>query len=268
MGDSDFLGRWIDLAADLLSRPAGNDPMFDVCDELALCYDAREVATMDYSETRARIGAYHLDLDPRPYVPDVGNHPLAMYYRSTHDPRTRALEDAGRFSRDPRSRAIIRRLRDEDLTDCVFLPLPARPDMEHRWLGVASSDALGSAARDELERVRPLIRAIDAQTAVLADHLRPSQWDPQSAESAGLTTRELAILALIARGLTAVAIAYQLHISARTVSKHQQNIYRKLEVHDRLTAVINAQDLGILPAPASEALRSSVPTVEAELVLH
>jgi DNA-binding NarL/FixJ family response regulator len=52
-----------------------------------------------------------------------------------------------------------------------------------------------------------------------------------------LTTRELEVLAGLARGLSNAAIAELLSISHRTVDKHVGNILRKLNVSSRLQAV-------------------------------
>jgi DNA-binding NarL/FixJ family response regulator len=63
-----------------------------------------------------------------------------------------------------------------------------------------------------------------------------------------VTDREQAVLGLMADGLIAAAIARRLGISPRTVSKHIENIYRKLGAHDRTTAVLRSQAMGFLPA--------------------
>jgi DNA-binding NarL/FixJ family response regulator len=55
------------------------------------------------------------------------------------------------------------------------------------------------------------------------------------------------VLGLLAEGRTAATIARALAITSHTVSKHQQNIYRKLGTHDRLTTVLMAQRLNLLP---------------------
>lgn len=59
-----------------------------------------------------------------------------------------------------------------------------------------------------------------------------------------LTSREIAILKLLSQGLTAEGLARRLGISPRTVGKHLEHIYRKLDVRDRLMAVETARDLG------------------------
>ncbi|MFV2087768.1 LuxR C-terminal-related transcriptional regulator [Micromonospora sp. LOL_021] len=64
-----------------------------------------------------------------------------------------------------------------------------------------------------------------------------------------LTVREQQILRLLADGLTARAIGHRLLLSPRTVAKHQERMYRKFGTSDRLTTVLRAQRLGLLPPP-------------------
>lgn len=61
-----------------------------------------------------------------------------------------------------------------------------------------------------------------------------------------LTAREAEILTLVSAGLTAKAIAHRCGISERTVQKHLEQAYRKLDCHDRVTAVLLALDCGLL----------------------
>lgn len=63
---------------------------------------------------------------------------------------------------------------------------------------------------------------------------------------AGLTPRELDVLSLLADGLTARQIATLRRISPRTVGKHLQHLYEKLNCHDRLQAVNKARTQGLL----------------------
>jgi DNA-binding CsgD family transcriptional regulator len=55
-----------------------------------------------------------------------------------------------------------------------------------------------------------------------------------------LTDREARILRLAALGRTNSAIAHALDISPRTVAKHLEHIYRKLDVTSRTSAVFAA----------------------------
>jgi ATP/maltotriose-dependent transcriptional regulator MalT len=61
-----------------------------------------------------------------------------------------------------------------------------------------------------------------------------------------VTTRELTLLRLVAAGHTAERISHELAISRATVRRHLENLYRKLGTTDRLGAVIQARDLGLL----------------------
>lgn len=61
-----------------------------------------------------------------------------------------------------------------------------------------------------------------------------------------LSRREKAVLELLSRGLPNRAIAAELHISARTVERHCENLYAKLAVHTRTEAVVRALSSGLV----------------------
>lgn len=62
-----------------------------------------------------------------------------------------------------------------------------------------------------------------------------------------LTERELNVLAAVARGQRSKEIAKQLGITTHTVAAHLTNIYAKLGVDSRTSAVIVAIERGLLP---------------------
>lgn len=64
-----------------------------------------------------------------------------------------------------------------------------------------------------------------------------------------LTSRELEVLAAVARGLTNADIGRELFIGEATVKTHLLHVFGKLGVDDRTRAVTAAIELGILPAP-------------------
>jgi DNA-binding NarL/FixJ family response regulator len=66
---------------------------------------------------------------------------------------------------------------------------------------------------------------------------------PQSFPS--LTEREREILNLMARGLTNPVIARTLSLSPKTIANHVSNIFSKLQVADRVEAVIRAREAGL-----------------------
>ena len=61
-----------------------------------------------------------------------------------------------------------------------------------------------------------------------------------------LSAREMEVLRLAAEGLSNQAIAGQLYISIRTVKKHLQNIYAKLEADGRVQAIVRARENHLL----------------------
>ena len=63
---------------------------------------------------------------------------------------------------------------------------------------------------------------------------------------AGLTGRELEVLALVAEGLRNAEIAARLFVSDRTVDHHVSAIMRKLDVQSRSQAGAAAARLGIV----------------------
>ena len=70
-----------------------------------------------------------------------------------------------------------------------------------------------------------------------------------AARAAGLTERETAILAALARGLSNEAIGKELWVAEQTVKFHLSNIYRKLDVANRTEASRWAQLHGLLAEP-------------------
>jgi DNA-binding NarL/FixJ family response regulator len=58
-----------------------------------------------------------------------------------------------------------------------------------------------------------------------------------------LTRRELLILKFVAKGCTNKQIAEKLFVSIETIKTHVKNIFRKLEVNNRILACIKSESL-------------------------
>lgn len=66
-------------------------------------------------------------------------------------------------------------------------------------------------------------------------------------EAVQLTKREVEILTLIIEGYSSKSVADQLYISKRTVDFHLDNVYEKLQVSNRMQAILRARRMGLLP---------------------
>jgi HD-GYP domain-containing protein (c-di-GMP phosphodiesterase class II) len=66
------------------------------------------------------------------------------------------------------------------------------------------------------------------------------------AHPAGLTEREVQVVALLARGLQTKQVARELGISTKTADRHIQNTYRKIGVSSRAAATVFAMEHGLV----------------------
>jgi DNA-binding NarL/FixJ family response regulator len=68
----------------------------------------------------------------------------------------------------------------------------------------------------------------------------------KDSEDIKLTNREVDVLEQLSKGLSYNAIADNLILSTGTIRKHIENIYRKLQVHNKLEAVQKAKRNNII----------------------
>jgi DNA-binding CsgD family transcriptional regulator len=113
----------------------------------------------------------------------------------------------------------------------------------------------GRAAEDAATELRAEVSARrldgDAADAVLlaAGHRvgRRREWP------SGLTTREIEVLRLVARGLSNKEIARRLVISAKTAGTHVEHIYTKIDASNRAQASLFAMKHGLMSDLANHA---------------
>jgi HD-GYP domain-containing protein (c-di-GMP phosphodiesterase class II) len=120
-----------------------------------------------------------------------------------------------------------------------------REDRPHRAsLGPAEARAvlLGMASAGRLEAA-----AVNAVLAAAGHQVRR-----RPSLIAGLSPREVEVLALLARGLSNKQIAARLSVSARTVGSHIEHIYTKIGVSARGAAAMYAMRHGLVDATAAD----------------
>jgi DNA-binding NarL/FixJ family response regulator len=117
----------------------------------------------------------------------------------------------------------------------------------------ASGFLLKAAPPEDLVRA---IREVASGDALLAPSVtrrlieefakrpEPSNRKPKEIES--LTERELEVLREVARGLTNGEIAKKLHVSETTIKTHVAHLLDKLDLRDRVQAVILAYEAGLI----------------------
>jgi DNA-binding NarL/FixJ family response regulator len=123
-------------------------------------------------------------------------------------------------------------------------------------------DALAAGASGFLLKTAPPAQLVDAVRTVAAGEAllaptvtrrlisefvrRPPPGDDVPDRLGELTEREQEVLALIARGLSNAEIAVSLVVSGATVKTHVNRILSKLDLRDRVQAVVLAYETGLV----------------------
>lgn len=74
----------------------------------------------------------------------------------------------------------------------------------------------------------------------------PVNFEQKTDEDIKLTTREVEVLEQLSKGLNYNVIADNLYLSPSTVRKHIENIYTKLQVHNKLEAIQKARNNNLI----------------------
>ncbi|MXM64308.1 HTH domain-containing protein [Streptomyces sp. HUCO-GS316] len=173
--------------------------------------------------------------------------PFARHYAAGDDrtPVTARHAAGPGWSASPTARLI-----DEviDADHVLAVPLPQSSAPITGCLVYRSGEDFTDDHLRIAQQVQPLLAAVEQQRLLLERWQRVA--GPAATQDAALTSREKTVLLLLTDALTAAAIGRRLGISDRTVHKHIEKIYRKLGTRDRISTVLRAQQLGLVPTPS------------------
>jgi RNA polymerase sigma factor (sigma-70 family) len=130
-------------------------------------------------------------------------------------------------------------------------------DLDQYVYAALSAGASGFLLKDVTpEQLTAAVRLVRSGDALLAPTItrrlveRFARRDEDAAavhrDLAALTPREREVLQLLARGLSNAELAGQLHLSEATVKTHVARILGKLNLRDRVQAVVVAYETGMV----------------------
>ena len=134
-------------------------------------------------------------------------------------------------------------------------------DLDEYVYDALAAGASGFVLKDDPpEQLIAAIRTVAAGDALLSPAITKRVIErftrtPRSAPPAGLddlTERELDVFRLVARGLSNAEIGQELYISETTVKTHVTHILQKLQLRDRVQAVVLAHETALFEADGRE----------------
>ena len=177
----------------------------------------------------------------------VGRHPLITWYQTVCDPRPSTNERVPRAIVSNRERQpLIAMQQTIGCEQQLAINFRLSRHVYHTYVlargGTVPTDE-DLAVAGQIQRV---VIGLDRQVGL---YRRLAGTVQTQGVEAGLTARELSVLALLAEGLPTPVIAHRLGCSPRTVDKHLERTYRKLGVGDRVNALRIAQQWNLSGLP-------------------
>jgi DNA-binding CsgD family transcriptional regulator len=245
-------GLWLEAAHSLLEEHHREFPRARVAEVLDETFEV-PAWSWNWAEPDGSLGVWLERPPPSSSWPRAGpslewvveshqHHPLLAWFAHSGDPHAMST------GRVPTSVVSVRAQREYRMEYATLTGIDHQLSIPYVWEpGRYRAFVLGRCGDDFTHDDVALARWIQPLLTLLNLHvisLAASSFEP--AHDAGLTARETTVLSLLADGATACGMARKLQVSPRTVHNHLQRVYRKLEVHDRMGAVIRAQSLGIV----------------------
>ena len=142
----------------------------------------------------------------------------------------------------PHIKILMLTVFDDD--DNIFRSIQAGAD--GYLLKETNPTELHKAIKDVLEGGAAMTPSVALKTLNILRHPQKMTSDKVQVEEIKLSKRETEILEQLSKGLNYMQIAENLIISPSTVRKHIENIYKKLQVHNKMEAVQKAMKHNIL----------------------
>ncbi|GAA3862138.1 helix-turn-helix transcriptional regulator [Streptomyces sedi] len=246
------------LAIRVLEESAESSPWTTIAETLAECLDATAVTVTDIRQGQASPVAWAPSRMSGKLVHELSKesvqakNPLITHYDTFPDRTPRTAEEITGLSlwRGSAAHSVARRYFGSE--NQMAIPC-ARGDDVLRSLVIYRSAPFSDGHRAFATQAQPLLAAVDGHDRVVSRFRAPqSQAILHRSRESSLTARELTVLTLLAQALPSKTIAQRLGISLRTVHKHIQNLFKKLDTHDRMETVLRARSMGLLePATVS-----------------
>ncbi|HET6673277.1 MAG TPA: LuxR C-terminal-related transcriptional regulator [Agromyces sp.] len=250
---------WVDLLADLLNQPIRHFPIEQVGSGLLTTFDVTVCAMHERAASGAvklrtvgipgHMYAGHSLPEATERMTQVANsslmdhHPLVRWTAISRSSSPQSLRRALALTeRTVRTGDALDVLHAVEVDDQIAIPLILHGNSQLvATVGRPGPSPFHDEQMQLAVRLQPLLIALKRQADVIGS-LLPDE-EPREL---GLTGRELAVLQLLATGGTTTVIGWTLGCSGRTVQKHLEHVYRKLEVRDRVSAIRVAREARLI----------------------